>query len=185
MLNIPNTLTLSRMLMLPVFIWLFFMEGSWGAQAAWIAFGLYILAALTDFADGYLARKLKQITPLGIFLDPISDKIFVAVLLIALVAFGRLPDLWIIPVLIIMARELLVSGLREFLGPHNVKLPVTNLAKWKTAAQMIALGALIIGPYLPHALFGGQILLCFAAAITALTGWDYLKVTLDHMKKMP
>ncbi len=183
MINLPTALTIIRILLLPVFIWLFFMERQWGMQTAWLLLQFYILAAVTDFLDGYLARKYNKVTPLGTFLDPISDKIFVATLLVAMVAFGRLEGLWIIPVIIIMAREFLVSGLREYLGPMNVQLPVSKLAKWKTALQMIALGVLIIGPYYPYGLLGGQILLCLAALITVITGWGYLKTGLKHMKK--
>ena len=185
MINLPTILTLARILLLPVFIWLFFMERQWGAQTAYLLLQLYVLAAVTDFLDGYIARKYNKVTPLGTFLDPISDKIFVATLLILMLASGRLEGLWIIPVIIILAREFMVSGLREYLGPLNVKLPVSKLAKWKTAVQMIALGVLIIGPYFPYGLLGGQILLSLAALITVITGWAYLKTGLDHMRKMP
>ena len=139
MLNLPNTLTLVRILLLPVFIWLFFMEPKWGQQTAWLLLQFYFLAAVTDFLDGYLARKYNKVTPLGTFLDPISDKIFVATLLI-------------------------------------------DLAYSVTSVQMIALGVLIIGPYYPYGLLGGQILLYLAALITLITGWGYLKTGLDHMK---
>jgi len=185
MITLPTILTLSRLALLPVIIALFFMEGTWGAQAVWLNLALYILCALTDFFDGWWARKYNQVTPLGTFLDPISDKIFVAALLVLLVAFGRLDGLWVILPVVIMAREFLVSGLREFLGPHNVKMPVTKLAKWKTAAQMLAL-ALLVGAPLHNALLpAGHALLALAALLTVITGWAYLKVGLDHMRKMP
>lgn len=185
MLNLPNILTLARMATLPILIWLLFVDSAFGLPAVWLAFGLYVLSALTDFLDGYLARKMKLVTAFGTFLDPISDKVFVATLLIALVATGTLSGLWIIPVIIIMSRELLVSGLREYLGPHNVQLPVTNLAKWKTTAQMISLGLLIIGTHMPYTLEIGQWALALAALLTVITGWGYLKAGLDHMAKMP
>jgi len=175
MKNIPNILTLSRMALLPVLIWLLYQPQSW---ALWAALGLYVLSAVTDFLDGYLARKLNIVSPFGTFLDPIADKVFVAVLLITLVDIGRLEGLWTIPVIIIFTREFLVSGMREFLGPKNIKLPVTQLAKWKTTFQMIALGVLIYGG---QALFAGQILLSLAAILTVQTGWGYLKAGLKHL----
>lgn len=183
--HIPNALTILRMALIPVIVALFFMEASWGATAAWINLGVYTIAVITDYLDGYLARKLKIISPFGTFLDPISDKILVACLLVLLVGFGRLEGIWMIPVLFILTREFLVSGLREYLGPHDVKMPVTNLAKWKTASQMLALGFLMIGPYAPAALLPGQILLCIAAAITIITGWGYMKAGLAHMRGTP
>ena len=145
--NLANILTISRLILLPVLIILFFLEAQWGALAAWLALLVYIIAAITDFYDGYVARKLDQITPFGTFLDPISDKIFVSTMLILLVAFDRITGLWLFLPIAIFAREFLISGLREFLGPKDVKVPVTFLAKWKTATQMLSLGFLIIGPY--------------------------------------
>jgi len=183
-MNLPNILTIARILLLAPITALFFMESAWGPLAAYTCFALYVLAAITDFLDGYLARKLKQITPFGTFLDPISDKIFVATLLVLLVGFGRLPDLWMMTVIIILAREFLVSGLREFLGPHNIQLPVTKLAKWKTAVQMIATGALILGPFVPYALMAGQIGMLAAALITLITGWIYLRSGMSSMKDL-
>lgn len=175
MKQIPNILTLSRMALLPVLIWLLYTPYIWALYAA---LGLYVISALTDFLDGYLARKLKVISPFGTFLDPIADKVFVAVILITLVDIGRLEVFWTIPVIIIFTREFLVSGIREFLGPKNVKLPVTNLAKWKTTFQMIALGVLIYGgPFL----LAGQILLSVAAFLTVITGWQYLSAGLKHL----
>ncbi len=184
MLNLPNILTLSRIALLPALIGLFFMEATWGAIAAWICLGLYILCAFTDFLDGYFARKMNLITPFGTFLDPIADKIFVAALLVTFVGFERLSGIWIIPVLVIFTREFLVSGLREYLGPYNVQLPVTKLAKWKTTLQMIATGILIIAPYIPYGFETGRWMLAIAAIITVITGWGYLKAGLTHMKKI-
>ena len=174
-MNLPNILTLLRILMLPVIGCVFFMEPVWGAAAAWTAFAIYALAALTDFLDGYLARKWNQITPFGTFLDPISDKVFVAAMLVLLVGFGRLPDIWMVPVILILAREFLVSGLREYLGPMGISLPVTKLAKWKTAVQMIATALLVIGPHLPYVLEAGRWGLVIAALLTVVTGWIYLR----------
>jgi cardiolipin synthase len=184
-LTIPNILTMARILLLPFIMLGLYLEFEIGPLATWICFLLYVVAAITDYFDGYLARKLNQISAFGTFLDPISDKIFVAALLVLLVGSGRLDGLWMIPVILILTREFLVSGLREFLGPHNVKLPVTNLAKWKTTIQMAALGLLILGPAMPYALELGQWSLLLAAVITLITGWDYMKAGLEVMKKMP
>ncbi|MFK7839352.1 MAG: CDP-diacylglycerol--glycerol-3-phosphate 3-phosphatidyltransferase [Bdellovibrionales bacterium] len=182
MWTLPNILTMGRIVVLPLMFACFYLEGGEGAMSVWVCFGLYVLAALTDFFDGYFARKLNQISAFGTFLDPISDKIFVGCLLVLLVAFGRLEDLWIIPVLVILFREFLVSGLREFLGPHNVKLPVTQLAKWKTTLQMVALGVLILAPVVPYTLLIGQISLAGAAILTVVTGWGYMKTGWNFMK---
>jgi len=123
---------------------------------------------------------------LGKFLDPISDKIFVASLLIVLAGFDRLEGLWIIPAIIILMRELLVSGLREFLGPKNIQLPVSKLAKWKTTVQMFALGFLVVGDHgdilLPNTLTYGQWGILIAAMLTVITGWSYLTAGLKHIK---
>lgn len=176
MLTIPNILTLSRIALLPLLIWLIYAGHSWAALI------LYIFCALSDFLDGYLARKMNSVTAFGTFLDPISDKVFIALLLVALVDVGYLSGLWVIPVLIILTREFLVSGLREFLGPKDVKIPVTQLAKWKTTIQMLSLGFLIIAPALPFALITGQILILIAALITAQTGALYLKASWQYLK---
>lgn len=182
MWNIPNLLTMARIALLPVLVFLFMLPQAW---AAWTCLGLYAFAALTDFFDGYLARAYNQITPIGKFLDPISDKIFVGCLLLMIASENRLPEYWIIPALVIMAREILISGLREYLGPFNVQIPVSSLAKWKTTLQMVAIGFLVIGPYgdavLPHTLLYGQIGLAFAAALTVWTGWSYMAIGLRHM----
>jgi cardiolipin synthase len=179
MMNLANTLTIGRLLLLPFIIWLFFLPG---ANAAWWCFALYVIGAITDFLDGWVARKFNQVSEFGKFLDPISDKIFVAVILLMLVAIGRVTDYWVIAIMVIFTREFLVSGLREFLGPKNVKLPVTNLAKWKTTVQMIATGALIIAPYIPFGFEIGLYGLAIAALLTVMTGWGYLAAAKEHFK---
>lgn len=180
--QLPNILTISRIVLLPVLIGLFFVPGS---TAAWTALWIYIFCAVTDFFDGYLARKYGTTSNFGTFLDPISDKILVSSLLIALAAFDRLDGVWMIPAIIILMREFLIAGLREYLGPQNVKVPVSKLAKWKTTFQMVALGFLVIGDYgdsvVPDSLFVGQLLLSVAAVITVITGWNYLKVGFKHI----
>ena len=185
MLNLPNILTITRILLLPFMFVCFFAEAQFGTSAEWICFVLYVVAAVTDFFDGWAARKFNQITPFGTFLDPISDKIFVGCLLVLLVGFGRLDGVWIIPVLLILFREFMVSGMREFLGPHDIKLPVTNLAKWKTTLQMLSLGFLVLAPALPYVLEIGRYSLLAAAILTLITGWGYIKAGLEVMKKMP
>ncbi|MGB4107124.1 MAG: CDP-diacylglycerol--glycerol-3-phosphate 3-phosphatidyltransferase [Alphaproteobacteria bacterium] len=184
MMNLPNILTISRILILPVIIALFLMEGRLGATAMWWAFGLYAVACITDFLDGWIARKLNQTTAFGTFLDPISDKIFVGALFIVFAGVGRIYGIWMIPAIVIFAREFLVSGLREYLGQKSIALPVTKLAKWKTTSQMVATGILIIGPYVPYGLSVGHWALTLAALITVITGWGYMKAGLDHMRKM-
>lgn len=186
--NIPNILTMARIAILIPVTLLFFVEDAGAPHgstlATWMIFWLYVLSSLTDFFDGWWARKFNQTTPFGTFLDPISDKIFVGAFLVLLVAFDRLQDWWMVLVILIFTREFLVSGLREFLGPHNVKMPVTKLAKWKTATQMFSLGFLVLAPVLDGALMAGQGLLALATALTLITGWDYMKTGLDAMRKM-
>ncbi len=181
--HLPNILTISRIVLLPVLIGLLLVPENW---AIWSALWIYIFCASTDFFDGYLARKYGGTSKFGTFLDPISDKIFVACLLLVIVGIGRLPELWMIPAIIIFAREFLISGLREFLGPQNITVPVSKLAKWKTTVQMIALGFLIVGdignPLVPHTLLIGQVGLTIAAVITVITGWGYLRIGFKHIR---
>lgn len=181
MWTLPNILTIARLLLLPFIVWLFFMEAWWGAEAAYACFAFYVIAAITDGLDGYIARKRNQISAFGTFLDPIADKIFVAALLVLLIGFVRLPGPWMVVAIVILAREFLISGLREYLGPKNIQIPVSRLAKWKTATQMIAIGALILGPYVPGALTLGQWLLLIAMILTVATGWSYMKVGLREL----
>lgn len=181
--HLPNILTISRIVLLPLLIALFFIPG---AGAAWLALWVYIFCAVTDFFDGWIARKYNITSGIGTFLDPISDKIMVAALLLALATFDRLDGFWMIPAIIILSREFLIAGLREYLGPQNIKVPVSRLAKWKTGFQMTALGFLVIGDYgdiiVPQTLLIGQILLGIAAGITLVTGWNYLKAGFKHIK---
>lgn len=182
MLTLPNILTLSRIVTVPLlaaFLW----WPEWRAGYA-VAFAIYCLMGVTDYFDGYLARAQGTVSKLGVFLDPIADKIMVAAVILMLAAKGVIADLHLIPALVILAREIAVSGLREFLGGIQVSVPVSRLAKWKTALQLGALGALILAGALPDwgwVLGAGLAALWAAAALTAITGWDYLRVGLKHM----
>ena len=187
MWTLPNILTLSRILTLPLLAFLLWWP-QWEAGYG-MAFGLYCLMGFTDYFDGYLARSSGTVSKLGIFLDPIADKIMVATVILVLTAQGVLRgpyvgDMHVVAGLIILAREIAVSGLREFLGGLQVSVPVSRLAKWKTTLQLVALGALILGKALPayhwiHLV--GLTALWGAAVLTVITGWDYLRVGLKHM----
>lgn len=174
-LNIPNILTLLRIGLLPLIICAMY------AGYPWMALTFYTVAAATDFFDGYLARRLNAVTPFGTFLDPISDKIFVGLLLIVMIDTGQLAGIFVILPLIIITREFLVAGLREFLGPKDVQVPVTNFAKWKTTVQMLALGLLILAPINVGFLIVGLICLAIAAFITFLTGFLYFKAAWPYL----
>lgn len=181
MLNVPNMLTLFRLALLPFIIILLFIPASWAASAA---LALYVVGSATDWLDGWIARKYEQVSELGTLMDPISDKIFVASIMLMLVATDRIAGIWVVLVIFILVREFTISGLREFLGPKDIKVPVSPLAKWKTGIQMVAIGILIIGPYIPGGIFIGILGLLGATTLTLYTGWDYLKAGLDHMKEM-
>lgn len=181
MLNLPNILTMSRIVIIPLVVATFFFEG---AAMRWIAVTLFTIAGITDFFDGYLARRANQVSNLGRFLDPIADKLLVASVLLLIVAFDRVGRWSYLPALVILLREIMVSGLREFLAELRVSVPVTKLAKAKTTVQMIALGFLIVGSAAPvwiPAEFIGEIGIWVAAAITLITGYDYMKAGLRHM----
>ena len=180
MQNLPNILTLSRIAVIPALIASFFVPGDLGN---WIAFGIFTLAAITDYFDGYFARTFKASSQLGKFLDPIADKLIVASVIVLLSGFGVIKGLHLLAAIIILCREILVSGLREFLSDLKVSVPVTRLAKWKTAVQLVALSTLLIGdaapPWFP-ALDAGLVLLWLAAVLTLYTGYDYLRAGLKH-----
>jgi cardiolipin synthase (CMP-forming) len=185
-LTFPNILTLSRIVTVPVLVALLWYPG-W--EIGWLlGFALYCLMGVTDYFDGYLARAQGTVSKLGIFLDPIADKIMVAAVILMLVGTrhdaASITGIQLIPALIILLREITVSGLREFLAGLQVSLPVSALAKWKTAFQMIALGALILAGGLPDQEWiraMGIFSLWTAAALTLVTGWDYLRVGIKHM----
>jgi len=181
MLTLPNLLTLSRIIAMPVLVLLLWHPGP--ADFA-IAFVLYALVAITDYFDGYLARAQGAVSKLGIFLDPIADKIMVATVIVMLIYTHILDGLPVIAGLVILLREIAVSGLREFLAGVSVSIPVSQLAKWKTTFQLVALGALILAGAAPEqAWVGWTGLFCLwmAAGLTLVTGWDYLRVGLRHM----
>ena len=183
MWNLPNILTVSRIVAIPVVIALM---GFDSPVIRWIACGIFTAAGITDFFDGYLARREKLVSRFGRFLDPIADKLLVASVLLMLVAFDRVGWWSYLPALVILLREILVSGLREFLAEIRVGLPVTRLAKFKTTIQMVALGFLIVGDGAPdwiHARLVGEIGIWFAAAVTLITGYDYLRTGLKHMEE--
>ena len=182
MLTLPNLLTLSRIFAVPILVALLWYPG-WIAGYG-IGFVVYCIVGLTDYLDGYLARAQGTVSKLGIFLDPIADKIMVAAVILILVHTGDIAGWSVIAAIIIMVREIAVSGLREFLAELRVSVPVSQLAKWKTTLQLVALGALILGGALPAYAFVPQVGLAAlwgAAALTVLTGWDYLRVGLKHM----
>jgi cardiolipin synthase len=182
MLTLPNLLTLSRIVTVPLlaaFLW----WPEWRTGYA-IAFAIYCLMGITDYFDGYLARAQGTVSKLGVFLDPIADKIMVAAVILMLVGKGVVHDWHLIAALIILLREITVSGLREFLAQLQVSVPVSQLAKWKTTLQLVAFGALILAgavPQFPWVETAGLVGLWGAAVLTAITGWDYLRVGLRHM----
>lgn len=189
--NIPNILTVSRIVAIPVVIAFLYIGEDFGN---WMAFSAYTYACITDFFDGYLARAWHQQSAFGRFLDPIADKLLVAGVLLMLVGAQTISDVHVLPAAVILCREILVSGLREFLAEARVSMPVSLLAKWKTTIQMLALGFLIVGvvgpdfgPYGPigpvSTLEIGIYGLWIAAAITLVTGYDYLRSGLGHISE--
>jgi len=200
MFALPNALTILRIVLVPVFAVAFVMPGD---AARLVAFGVFVIAGVSDWLDGFAARKLKAGSDFGRMLDPIADKVLVAVALMMLVAEGTFrrvnPEtgasvfslLRLVPALIILAREILVSGLREFLAGTRVSVPVTNVAKFKTAVQMIAIGAMILTPLADEFVPGlpsrgysavAYILLWVAAALTVYTGVVYFRSGIRHLR---
>jgi CDP-diacylglycerol--glycerol-3-phosphate 3-phosphatidyltransferase len=181
--NLANMLTYGRLVAVPAVVaLLLWPEDQW---SRWIALGIFALAALTDYLDGYVARTYAQQSALGRMLDPIADKLLVAACLLMLVADKTIqgPDLW--AAIVILCREILVSGLREFLAELKVSVPVSRVAKWKTTLQLLAVGFLVAGPagetVLPGTILIGIVLLWAAAILTIYTGWDYFKNGIHHL----
>ena len=180
--SLPNLLTYARIAAVPLVVaCLLAGSDAW----RWAAVGLFVAAALTDFLDGYLARLWSQQSSLGRMLDPIADKLLVAAVLLMLAADGTIAGVHIWAAIIILSREVLVSGLREFLGQVQASVPVTQLAKYKTAVQLVAIGFLIAGPagdkILPYNSEIGLAGLWVAALLTLYTGFDYFRAGIKHL----
>ena len=184
-LKIPNILTIGRIILVPFFIGTFYLPGAMGD---WIPFFIFILASFTDFLDGLLARLYKEESRLGELLDPVADKIIIASALVLLIMDDTIKDYEVIAAIIILIREILISGLREFLAKVQVKMPVTNLAKFKTFIQMFAIAILLTGEsgnklinyqdYNTQSI--GIVLLWLSAFLTIYTGYDYVKKRIHH-----
>ncbi|WP_425063180.1 CDP-diacylglycerol--glycerol-3-phosphate 3-phosphatidyltransferase [Pyruvatibacter mobilis] len=180
--TLPNILTYARIALVPVLVLTFFIEGNIGR---WIAVGIFVAASITDYVDGYIARALKQQSSLGTMLDPIADKLLVAAALLLLAADETIAGISLFAAVIILSREILVSGLREYLASLQVSVPVTQLAKWKTAIQMLAVTFLLCGPegreLYPFTSELGITLLWVAALLTLYTGYDYFRAGMHHV----
>ncbi|MDA1099173.1 MAG: CDP-diacylglycerol--glycerol-3-phosphate 3-phosphatidyltransferase [Proteobacteria bacterium] len=179
--TIPNLLTLSRILAIPALIGAFYLTAP---LSNWLAFAIFTAAGITDILDGYLARSRGEESGLGRFLDPVADKLLVAATLLMLVHVGRIGEWTILPAVVILCREILVSGLREFLAELRVSVPVSRVAKWKTAMQMVAIGFLIVGDAgwdLIPVMEVGRLGMWLAALFTIYTGYDYLQAGLQHV----
>ena len=183
--KIPNILTIGRIIIVPFFVLAFYLPGCYGDLTALI---LFVVASFTDFLDGMLARMMGEESKLGELLDPIADKIIVATALILLVMDGTIRNYEVIAAIIILTREILISGLREFLAKGKIKLPVSSLAKLKTVLQMVSIALLLSGEtgnkiinfqdYNAQTI--GIILLWLSAALTLFTGYDYMRKGIDH-----
>jgi cardiolipin synthase len=192
--NIPNLLSYYRILTIPVVTGLFFFDtpdgtlSHAGAVATWISVAVFFFACISDYLDGAIARKTGQMTVFGKFIDSSSDKILIGGMLMLLVSFHRLDGVWVIPALIIFSREILVAGLREFLGLYNISVGVTWIGKLKTAVQMLACGFLLAGNYgnvyIPYAYEFGKAVFLIAMVMTVISGWDYTKAGLETIRKL-
>ena len=181
----PNYLTIGRIIIVPIFVFTFYLPGFYGDI---LPFALFVIASFTDFLDGLLARIYKEESKLGELLDPIADKIIVATALILLVMDNTIKSYEVIAAIIILTREILISGLREFLAKGKIKLPVSNLAKLKTFLQMFSISLVLLGDtgnkilnfqdYNSQTI--GIILLWLSAFLTLYTGYDYLRKGIDH-----
>ena len=184
-IKIPNILTIGRIIIVPFFVFAFYLPGFYGDV---FAFSLFIVASFTDFLDGLLARMFKEESKLGELLDPIADKIIVAAALILLVMNGTIKNYEVVAAIIILTREILISGLREFLAKGQIKMPVSNLAKLKTFLQMFSIAILLTGEtgnkiinfqdYNAQTI--GIILLWISAFLPLYTGYEYLRKGIDH-----
>lgn len=186
-LSLPNLLTYSRCAAVPLvaacLFWADIFHG--GTWMRWVALGLFIAAAVTDFFDGYLARAWSQQSAIGRMLDPIADKLLVSTCLLMLASDGTIRGWSLWAAIVILCREILVSGLREFLAELRVSVPVSRLAKWKTTLQLVSVGFLLAGPagdaVVPGVSMAGIALLWFSAVLTLYTGYDYFRAGARHL----
>ncbi len=176
MYSLPNLLTISRIVVIPVIFLSMYIHSAFWAMLAAV---LFIVAAITDYFDGYFARARNETSAFGRLLDPIADKLLVSAALVVILVNNMVSPISYIPVVVILCREILVSGLREFLAEVRVGMPVTRLAKWKTAFQMTALSMILVG-YCFHTL--GVILLWVAGVLTFITGYQYFQKSLDYIR---
>jgi CDP-diacylglycerol--glycerol-3-phosphate 3-phosphatidyltransferase len=180
--SLPNQLTLARIAAIPVICLLLVIGWDW---LRWIALILYVIAAITDWFDGFLARRMGQSSDLGKMLDPIADKLLVGALLVTFAWTRDFSSLDLIPAIAILLREIFVAGLREYMGGRAISVPVTFLAKWKTTAQLVALFFVIVDGLLPSFGLISALLLWLAAALTVWTGWQYLMSVWPHFDSPP
>jgi cardiolipin synthase len=189
MLSLPNLITYGRIVAVPVLVFCFYIETY---ASRWLSFAVFIAASVSDFFDGYLARAWKQQSVIGRILDPIADKLLVATALLLLVSENTIGGWSLLAAIVILGREISVSGLREFLAEVRVSVPVTRLAKWKTTLQMLAIGFLLVGPagdrllryyFMDLGMFTyvGLLLLWISALITLYTGFDYFRAGVRHL----
>ena len=187
--NLPNLLTYGRILAVPLILLCFYLEGRAHPTdfARWTALAIYVIASITDYLDGYLARIWEQTSNIGRMLDPIADKLLVASCLLMLAADNIIQGWALWAAIVILCREILVSGLREYLAALRVSVPVTKLAKWKTTAQLVAIGFLLAGPagdeVVPVVSMIGLALLWASAILTMYTGYDYFRAGIHHLIK--
>ena len=185
--SIPNLLTYARIIAVPLIVLCFFVEGKLESSdfARWAGFWIFVVASITDYLDGYLARIWNQTSNIGRMLDPIADKLLVAAVLLLLAADQTIAGWSLWAAITILCREILVSGLREYLAALKVAVPVTKIAKWKTTIQMLSIAFLLAGPageaYLPFTTEIGLALLWIAAILTFYTGYDYFRAGLKHI----
>ena len=176
--NLPNILTLSRIVAIPLIVAALYLPP---VTASWTTFALFAYASVTDYLDGILARRWGQTTDFGRFLDPIADKLLVGAVLMMMIATGAISGAGVIACLLILLRELLVSGLREFLAGKQIQVPVSRVAKWKTGVQLVAIALLLLTGVAPQIASIGTVLLWAAAVLTMVTGYEYLRGGIVHM----
>ncbi|MBP9753284.1 MAG: CDP-diacylglycerol--glycerol-3-phosphate 3-phosphatidyltransferase [Proteobacteria bacterium] len=180
-INVPNSLTIFRIFLIFLLVPCFYLQTE---LTRMLAIFIFFIACITDYLDGYFARTLKQTTRFGQLFDPIADKMLIATTLLLMAGFDFFSKFTLIPALIILCREVFVSGLREFVSVTKIKLPVTRLAKYKTAFQMISIGLLLIAdafPYQKNLTFLGEITLWIAGVLTIITGYQYFKQTFERL----